>query len=154
MSARMAALLVLAALLAHGGCAARNVDPVLEQERIRAVLDRQVEAWNRGDIPAFMRAYWNSPDLTFSAGGRVERGYEAALERYLARYPTPERMGRLRFDELEIRLLGRDAALVLGRWQLVRDPQPVGGAFSLVLERIEDRWQIIHDHTSIDSAFR
>ena len=42
---------------------------------VRAVLSRQVEAWNRGDLEAFMAGYWNSPDLVFQSGATLTRGW-------------------------------------------------------------------------------
>ncbi len=116
-------------------------------DQIRQILDRQVNAWNRGDVDAFMEPYWNSPDLTFSAGGHLTRGWRSTLDRYRERYPTAADMGRLRFSELEIIELGPEAALVLGRWQLERD-KPVGGLFTLVFRKDGGRWVIVHDHTS------
>ena len=118
---------------------------------VRAVLDRQVEAWNRGDIEAFMTTYLDSPDLTFSGKDGVTRGYRPVLERYRQRYSTREAMGRLAFSEIELRMLGEDAALVLGKFQLTRSLAGGGdssGRFTLVLRRTPDGWKIIHDHTS------
>lgn len=120
------------------------------------MLYRQADAWNAGDLEAFMEPYWHSADLTFSAGGTVTRGWKHTLANYCRRYPTRADMGTLTFSHLEVTALGNDAALVLGRWHLNRD-DPVGGAFSLVLRRIEGtdtagpRWVIIHDHTSRDA---
>lgn len=114
---------------------------------IPITLQQQSEAWNRGDVDGFMSAYWRSPDLTFASGGEVTRGFEDTLERYRRKYPTPEAMGRLTFSDLEIRRLGKDSAMVLGRWRLERT-EPVGGLFTLVMQRMGDRWVIIHDHTS------
>ncbi|MCH7840660.1 MAG: DUF4440 domain-containing protein [Planctomycetes bacterium] len=118
---------------------------------IPGILQRQAAQWNAGDIDGFMEPYWRSPDLTFSSGGRVVRGWEATRERYRLRYPDRSAMGRLGFDQLQIIPLGSDAALVLGRWRLERD-QPVGGAFTLVWRRIQGRWVIVHDHTSVDAS--
>jgi uncharacterized protein (TIGR02246 family) len=117
-------------------------------DRIRQVLADQAAAWNRGDIPGYMQAYWHSDELSFSSGGKTTHGYAAAEAAYVHRYPTPERMGRLTFSELQVRMLCPEAALVLGRWQLDREPDPVGGNFSLVLRVIDGEWRIIHDHTS------
>ena len=70
------------------------------------------------------------------------------MARYRSRYPTPERMGKLTFSEVELRSLGGGAALVLGRWRLEREPDPIGGNYSLVVEKRGGRWVITHDHTS------
>lgn len=124
--------------------------PASEVSReIARLLDRQATAWNAGDIEAFMRPYWRSPELTFSSGGTVTRGWASTLANYRKRYPTRAVMGTLAFDELEFQALGGDAVLVLGRWHLTRD-DPIGGAFSLVWRRIDGAWVIVHDHTSRD----
>jgi ketosteroid isomerase-like protein len=115
---------------------------------IESVLRVQEEAWNRGDIDAFMEHYWKSESLTFSSGGKTTRGWTDTLNRYRERYPTPEKMGRVKFSGLEITPLGDAAALVLGQWNLERESEPLSGNFSLVVRKFEDRWQIIHDHTS------
>jgi L-asparaginase / beta-aspartyl-peptidase len=119
-----------------------------ERAEIETVLTKQATAWNRGDIDAFMDHYWKSDELTFSSGGQTTRGWTPTKEGYQRRYPTREQMGQLKFTQLEFTLLGDSAALVLGRWQLTRDPAPVGGNFTLVFRRMDGKWVIIHDHTS------
>jgi beta-aspartyl-peptidase (threonine type) len=115
---------------------------------VEAVLRAQEEAWNRGDIDAFVDHYWKSDELTFSSGGKTTRGWTDTLTHYRQRYPTPEKMGRLTMSKLEITPLGSGAALVLGQWNLARESEPLSGNFSLVLRTIGGRWLIIHDHTS------
>jgi ketosteroid isomerase-like protein len=116
---------------------------------ITAVLREQQEAWNRGDVESFMEHYLKSDQLTFSSGGKVTRGWQATLDRYRRRYPDRGAMGQLEFSGLEFRSLGETAALVLGNWQLEREEQEdVGGNFTLVLEKLEGKWVIVHDHTS------
>lgn len=118
---------------------------------VRAVLDKQVAAWNRGDIEEFMTTYLDSPSLTFSGRDGVTRGYRPVLERYRAKYSTREAMGTLRFSEIEVRLLNDSAALVLGRFDLTRSQAGGGnaaGRFTLVLQKTPQGWRIIHDHTS------
>ena len=115
---------------------------------ISAVLTEQQGAWNRGDIPAFLQGYWNSPELTFAGSEGIVRGYDGLLERYRKTYPDKARMGELEFSSLEIHPLGTDSALVLGHWHLKRTSGDAGGVFSLVFHRFPVGWRIIHDHTS------
>ena len=131
------------------GCSSRTISAG-EHASIIRVLEEQDRAWNRGDIDEFMAAYWRSPDLTFSAGGKTVRGWEPTRARYLARYPDRQAMGTLSFSDLEITGLGPKAALVLGRWHLERD-KPAGGSFSLVMRKLRGQWLIVHDHTSSDA---
>ena len=146
----LTAVSLFAVLLVLSPAAAESAATQQDQEiqAIKALLTRQAERWNAGDIDGFLKYYWKSDELTFSSGGTMRRGWEATRNRYDQRYPTPERMGRTVFSELEVRLLGKTAAMVLGRWNLHREPDPIGGNFTLVLEQIGGKWLIIHDHTS------
>ena len=115
---------------------------------VEQVLLTQQQTWNDGNIDRFMDHYWKSDNLTFSSGGQTTRGWDETLKRYRDRYPTPEKMGKLKFDNLEVTPLGNSAALVLGQWHLERETEPLNGNFSLVVRKIDDRWLIVHDHTS------
>jgi len=118
-----------------------------EAARIVEILQRQADAWNRGDILEFMETYWKDDRLTFSGGGQTMRGWQATLERYQKSYPK-EKMGKLHFDGISCDLLSTDAALVLGDWHLDLAGQKKDGNFSLVLRKLDGRWLIIHDHSS------
>jgi beta-aspartyl-peptidase (threonine type) len=123
--------------------------PTEVEKAIRAVLDAQVVAWNGGDIEGFMEGYWRSPKLTFSSGSDITRGWDATLQRYKKKYQSEgAEMGKLTFRDLEIEPLGPEAALVRGRWQLVRTKDKPGGVFSLILRKLPEGWRIVHDHTS------
>jgi beta-aspartyl-peptidase (threonine type) len=144
---RLAAGLALGAALASGAGAMPVRDPGAE---VRALLDAQVSAWNRGDLEAFMAGYWRSPELVFCSGATVTKGWDATLERYRKRYQAEGReMGRLAFDSIEVMALGEDAAFARGAYRLrLRDGSEPNGLFTLVLRRFPDGFRIVHDHTS------
>ncbi len=116
--------------------------------QVRKVLDTQVSAWNRGDIEGFMKGYWKSEKMLFISGNTVSRGWQAAFDRYKKGYATKEKMGILSFSELEITVLSKKAALVVGRFTLVREKDKPTGMFTLTFRKIEKKWRIIVDHTS------
>lgn len=138
---------LLSALLSSRLRASGNDDIATE---IRAVIDEQQSAWNRADIEAFVKAYWNSPEVTFAGSSGVTRGFQPVLERYRQRYRDAAAMGHLDFSDLEVHPLGKDAAFVLGRWHLKRAHDELGGVFTLVFQRLPEGWRIVHDHTSAD----
>lgn len=121
------------------------------EQAVRAVLDHQVATWNKGDIESFMTTYLDSPSITFTSTNGTTRGHRSVLERYRTRYSSRAKMGALRFDVDEVRILSGDVALALGRFTLTRDEKAGGnasGRFSLVLVRTSAGWKIVHDHTS------
>lgn len=115
---------------------------------IRRVMSEQTAAWNAGDIEGFMRGYWNSPELKFVSGANVTRGWQPTLDRYKKSYDSPAKMGALAFSDLEITVLSKDAAAVLGNWKLQREKDAPGGKFTLIFRKFKDGWRIVHDHTS------
>ncbi|HEU0120561.1 MAG TPA: DUF4440 domain-containing protein [Bryobacteraceae bacterium] len=114
------------------------------------VLGRQAEAWNRGDLLAFVDTYDDSPSITF-LGKELTRGRADVLKRYQRDYGTAEKRGNLRFTILEKRTLGTDYMLLLGAYELRRTEAGGGnasGRFTLILRKTGQGWKIIHDHTS------
>ena len=124
--------------------------PAAGTEEIRSVIAKQQEAWNRGDLEAFMAGYWNSPELTFFSGGHESKGWQAALDRYKKSYQSAgHEMGKLEFANLQIEMLGSDAAFVRGEFHLtMSDGKTPHGLFTLIFRKFPDGWKIVHDHTS------
>ncbi len=122
--------------------------PAWKAEILRTVR-QQERAWNRGELEGFMEGYWHSDSLRFVTSRGITYGWEATLERYRSAYPTRKKMGQLRFSELELKRLGRQYALVTGRWELTGLPgEPHSGYFTLLWQKINGRWLIVRDHTS------
>ncbi|PYK30215.1 MAG: DUF4440 domain-containing protein, partial [Verrucomicrobia bacterium] len=125
--------------------APKRGDAVFEIEN---VLQSQQDAWNRGDIDAFMNGYWRSEQTIFVSGDEVTRGWQKVLDRYKAKYSDHAKMGTLTFSNLEITSLSGDSAVALGSWKLKRDSDEPRGRFTLIFRKFPDGWKIVHDHTS------
>jgi len=147
---------LLLVLIGISAAMAAHAQPAADEAAIRSVLSAQVAAWNRADIPVFMQSYEDSPETTF-IGATVRKGYGPILERYKTAYTTPEQMGTLTFNNLEIRLLpgscGKtEFAVVTGNFHLDRsargDAKKDDGIFSLVWRKGPLGWKIVLDHTS------
>jgi ketosteroid isomerase-like protein len=115
---------------------------------IRAIIQAQQEAWNRGDIDGFMNGYARSKSTIFVSEDTVTRGWQTVRDRYRKKYSDREKMGTLEFSELEIKGLGIDSAVALGRWKLKRAKDQPHGRFTLIFRKTADGWRIVHDHTS------
>lgn len=150
------ALLLPVLALTLFSTSARSQTPAEDEAAIHSAIDKQVEAWNRADIPAFMQAYEDSPDTTF-IGLHLRKGYQPILQRYKENYTSREQMGTLTFHDLDIRLLPNgcgktELALATGRFHLERTQHGASskddGIFSLVWRKGPGGWKIILDHTS------
>ena len=70
---------------------------------VRAILSKQADDWNKGDLDGFLTGYWNSPKVVFMSGGQRFDGFEAMRDRYRRRYKAEGRaMGQLVFSELDV----------------------------------------------------
>lgn len=137
-------IIALAAISAFNPLRAQ--DP--EVQRIQALMDVQVNAWNQGNIGGFMETYWKSDSLLFIGKKGVTYGWQATLENYKKSYPGKEGMGTLSFNLLEFKKISPDAYFVVGKWALKRTIGDLSGHFSILLRKINGEWKIVADHSS------
>jgi ketosteroid isomerase-like protein len=140
-------LLALILLILHSSSLSNAQADQKPVDAIKAIINAQRDAWNRGDIEGYMEGYDKSENTVFVSGDNVTRGWNTVLERYKKSYDSREKMGQLEFSDLEITVLSEDSAVVLGRWLLKRKDEP-HGRFTLIFRKTQSGWRIIHDHTS------
>jgi ketosteroid isomerase-like protein len=115
---------------------------------VRAVIEEQAAAWNRGDVDGYMEGYAKEDSITFISGDTLTRGWQTVHDRYKARYDTRAKMGTLAFSDLEFKPLSEFYMMATGRWQLTREADTPHGRFTLIFRRTNAGWRIVHDHTS------
>jgi ketosteroid isomerase-like protein len=119
------------------------------EAEIRKIMDDQAAAWNRADIEGFMAiGYWRSEKLKFVSGDKVTLGWQQTLDNYKKTYGTGALMGKLTFSDLDITLLSKDAAYVVGSWSLAREKDNPKGKFTLLWRKFKEGWRIVSDHSS------
>jgi uncharacterized protein (TIGR02246 family) len=143
--------LLLAASVA--GAAASPAPPKPDRagnvrKAVAAVLERQTQAWNRGDLEAFVSEY--AEDAAFVSPTGLTRGRQAVLDRYRKRYPDKAAMGTLALEIVETRLVpddeGARSASIVARWTLAYPDKPKAeGLTLLVLHRRGGGWAIVQD---------
>ena len=119
-----------------------------DEQSIRALLDRQTVAWNRGDLEGFMKGYWESDSLMFIGKNGIRYGWKTTLNGYKKGYPDTAAMGKLQFTLLDLRPLSPEYFHVIGKWHLYRSIGDLEGAFTLLFRKIKGEWVIIADHSS------
>jgi len=145
-----ASLLLVAAVVVVGyqKGAPKSPDGDRNVAAVRAVIEAQAAAWNRGDVNGYMEGYAKEEATTFVSGDTLTRGWQTVHDRYQARYDTREKMGTLTFSELEFKPLSEFYLMATGRWQLTRAGDTPHGRFTLIFRRTNAGWRIVHDHTS------
>lgn len=119
-----------------------------DEKRILSILDKQTQAWNRGDLEGFMKGYIESDSLMYIGKSGVTYGYNATLNSYKRNYAGSDKMGQLHFEILHLKRLGKKHYLVVGKWFLKRNAGDVGGHYTLTFEKRKGEWEIIADHSS------
>lgn len=119
------------------------------EAEIRRIMNEQAAAWNRADIEAFMAiGYWKSDKLKFVSGDKVTLGWQQTLDNYKKTYGTGAMMGKLTFSDLDIEVISKDAAFIVGSWSLAREKDNPKGKFTLLFRKLKEGWRIVADHSS------
>jgi ketosteroid isomerase-like protein len=149
---RLASVLVVVVVVISQAACVQSVESVKQaaanEVAIREVLAAQAAAWNRGDVSGYMDGYERAETTTLISGDSVTRGWQVVHDRYKKAYDTPEKMGTLAFDELDIKPLSEFYASVTGRWQLTRAGDTPHGRFALLFRRTNAGWRIVQDTTT------
>ena len=148
---RRAALVASLLLAACSGSGAE--EPAPRHDDVVDVLMASADAWNRGDLAAFMEPYERSTRVSFAGRDRFVSGYETIESVYRRSYwgdrSAPE--DSLSYEVFEVRPLDDASALLLGRFHL--SDRSTGelhstGIFTLVFVHTGDGWKMTHDHTT------
>jgi len=119
-----------------------------DKQAIQQLLDKQVAAWNTGNIDAFMLGYWENDSLMFMGKNGPTYGYNTTLVNYKKNYPDTAHMGQLAFTIKRMQALNTDHYFIIGQFHLKRTVGDASGNFTLVFRKIKGVWKIISDHTS------
>ena len=117
------------------------------EKEIFAAMDAATVQWNNGDLDAYMALYDTSATMMLSSG-RV--GLDSIRGMYVKYYfPGGHPKQELAYDTYQLTMLGKDYALLTGRFILkANDKYPTRkGTFSLTMIRRKDGWKILHDHS-------
>lgn len=147
----MSRLLVLVAILFSVNTVAQSKPARRsggDEKTILQILDRQTADWNRGNIDAFMKGYWENDSLMFVGKSGVTYGYRNTLENYKKGYPDTAAMGQLQFTIIKIKRLSSKFYFVVGKWHLKRSIGDVSGHYNLLFQKIDGQWVIVADHSS------
>lgn len=115
---------------------------------VKQLLLNQDEAWNSGNLEAFMSGYWKNDSLMFIGKNGITYGWQNTLDNYKKGYPDTTAMGKLHFEYIEIKRLSPLYYFVTGKWFLTRTIGNLNGAFTLLVKKINNKWVIIRDHSS------
>jgi ketosteroid isomerase-like protein len=121
-----------------------------QRAAILRLLESHVVAWGRGDLGPLLDTYVQDESARYATAGTVVYGIDAIRERFRRVYPADEPLGTLRYEDVEISVIGRTDALVFGRARVSRPGAraETTSLFTLHLQVCGGGWRIVADHTS------
>jgi uncharacterized protein (TIGR02246 family) len=144
----------LCAVLSAAPAAAQSSDPLFTATRqqldvVKIILAQQ-NAWNKGDLDAYLSHYKDAPD-TQAVLANLVRGIDAVRSAYKQNFPNKDSMGTIEDTDIEVRALGDNYALATGKYHLNRPKKsggPVEGTFMEIFEKTANGWQIIFSQST------
>jgi uncharacterized protein (TIGR02246 family) len=150
--ARCFALLVLplASLCAFAQGPDQMYTASREQLDVTKALLAQEAAWNKGDLDGYLSYFKDAKDTEAMLNGPVH-GLSSIRLAYRATFPNAQSMGQLEQSEVEVRELGPNFALAIGKYRLARSKHSGGdaqGTFTDVFEKTDAGWKLIFSETA------
>jgi uncharacterized protein (TIGR02246 family) len=143
-------LFPLAAMSQTGGAA--------DQQAIRAVMDRFMDAWNRHDAKAFASVFAEDADFT-NWRGIGASGRSKIEEFHAPMFATIFKNSRQKYSDISVRFIRPEVAAVDVRWEMSGatdaqgNPRPDRqGLLNFVMARNDGQWQIVVMHNLDMSA--
>jgi ketosteroid isomerase-like protein len=132
----------------------QNPDPLFTATRqqldvVKVVLAQQ-NAWNKGDLDAYLSHYKDAPD-TQAVLANLVRGIDNIRGAYKQNFPNKDSMGAIEDTDIEVKALGDNYALATGKYHLNRPKKsggPIEGTFMELFEKTPAGWQIIFSQSS------
>lgn len=115
--------------------------------QIKAVLESTAAGWNAGDLPKYLAAY--VPKATEMTADGPKGGVEV-IEKTMKDgfWKTGRPLQALHYENIVVRMLGKNNALVTGQYVLTGGGRPDRkGWFTTVWTKSGRNWRMMHDHS-------
>ena len=115
--------------------------------QIIAELTSTAAGWNAGDLPKYLAAY--VPEATEMTGEGPKGGVQHIEQTMRGGFwKTGRPLQTLRYENLDVRMLGKKNALVTGQFILSGADRPDRkGWFTTVWVKTNKGWRMMHDHS-------
>ena len=126
-----------------------------DSDSVLAAFNKLLDGIRHASLNEVTAVYWNSPRLNlFNYNGTVTKGWDQMRKNRASSYPEIKDV-KLDVRDVNVTMLGRDAALVTCIWTQSQNykgtPETASGRMTLVFRKIGNAWKAIHLHSSPDS---
>jgi len=146
MTTKITTLLITIAFFVCSCSSTKNVSANAQTE-ITSAMNKCAEDWNKGDLDAFMSLYDSASTFMTPNGPIGISGMKENYQKAFFNGNMPKQ--NLRYEEMLVRSLGKDYALLTGKFILYgNNLKERTGRYSLVFIHRKQGWKILHDHSS------
>jgi|SRR5215203_602722 len=111
------------------------------------LMNQSAKDWNEGNLDAFMALYDTASTFMLPNGPVGIAGMKENYQKGFFNGKMPKQ--NLRYEEMVVRPLGKDYALLTGKFVLYgNDLKEKTGRYSLIFVQRKNGWKILHDHSS------
>ncbi|HZH94386.1 MAG TPA: nuclear transport factor 2 family protein [Flavisolibacter sp.] len=135
-------------LIMVSGCvSSRQVNSGNPSSDIIALMNKAEADWNNGNLDGYMALYDDSSTFMLPGGPVGINGMRENYQRGFFNGSKPKQ--NLKYEEMIIRPLGKDHALLTGKFILSgNNLKQLAGRYSVLFVRRPQGWRILHDHSS------
>ncbi len=119
-----------------------------EKNEIDAIIEKQLEAWNSGDMETFMSFYDRSDSLIFMGKSGITYGWQENYDVYKRAFPGKEGMGHLHFEAETYQKIDKHTVLVVGSFKMTWPDREFSGYYSEIWRKLNGKWTVLFDHSS------
>jgi uncharacterized protein (TIGR02246 family) len=116
---------------------------------IAALIEKQFEAWNAGDLEAYLSVFWHSPLLIYVVDSSILNGFEQVRANVLREYGNRKDVGHPVLERLQTNMLSDDLATTISWWTFRFREVKVKGLSSFTWRKFPEGWRIIEAHTEV-----
>ena len=128
------------------------------EESIRQIMNDLDKTVEDHDFEKMMEYSWNDKDYIYVGNGTITKGWKNNYDVASTIHSNPKHQSfNVSYDELIVKVLSRDMAMVIGDGYFNNFPTDEGTkslkmAVTFLFERIEGKWLLTVGHESTDEA--
>lgn len=135
-----------------GPDAAAPLSPAETRTEVQAAVKAYADMLNRADVSAVLELYDRGPSVTSVGDGEITRGWESIRTEVDSTLTGLQGAFSASLGSIDVTPLGSAHALAVAPYTITvtssSGPLQMRGAMSLVLQRTDSKWVIVHEHSS------
>lgn len=140
-------LLIVLPVLLWSCASLKNESKDNNGNEILVLMNQSSRDWNAGNLDAFMALYDTASTFMLSKGPVGLKGMRENYQKGFFNGDKPKQ--NLRYEDMVVRPLGKDHALLTGKFVLFGNGLPEKrGIYTLIFVRRGNTWKMLHDHSS------